>query len=179
MAENQNVIGETVNALNRDIEAANFLLCLVWSSAHSYRFDSVLRPFPSDYTDENGAKDISALRKDLLKIPKLVELNSVVHGKCDEHLWSLLHWILQCRHFQLEHIQAAEWSSIIKAVGRQANQHHSPTQIFRVVPNKEKLSHFEQLVDKHGCIHAFHGSKLENFYSILNYGLLGHMNKSL
>ena len=55
---------DVISVLNRDLLAADFLVCLTWSSAHSYRYDSVLRPFPSMYIDQMQAartKDIVSL----------------------------------------------------------------------------------------------------------------------
>ena len=63
--DDTNVVREDViSVLNGDLLAADFLVCLTWSSAHSYRYDSVLRPFPSMYADQMQAqrtKDIVAL----------------------------------------------------------------------------------------------------------------------
>lgn len=41
-------------------------------------------------------------------------------------------------------------------------------------PSKTK---WKELVGGRNCFYAYHGSKLENFHSIINYGLQQHLNK--
>jgi len=36
---------------------------------------------------------------------------------------------------------------------------------------------FDELRDDRRLMYAYHGSRLENFHSILHYGLQGHLNK--
>ena len=44
-----------------DVLAADLVWSLFYSALHSYRHDSVLRPFPSDYMPSEGEKDFTAL----------------------------------------------------------------------------------------------------------------------
>ena len=53
-----------------------------------------------------------------------------------------------------------------------------PSYIFAVEHSQEKEDSFYKLAAKHGQVMAFHGSKMENFYSILHNGFLGHLNKA-
>lgn len=40
----------------RDPRATEFMVNLAWVACHSYRHDTVLRPFPSSYVDRQGGK---------------------------------------------------------------------------------------------------------------------------
>ena len=52
-----------------------------------------------------------------------------------------------------------------------------PQHILEVIYSEDIAKKFEQLGSLHGKIHAYHGTRVENFYSILHNGLLSHMNK--
>ena len=54
-----------------------------------------------------------------------------------------------------------------------------PQHILEVVYSDDAAKKFEELESLHGKIHAYHGSRVENFHSILHNGLLSHMNKVL
>ena len=53
-----------------------------------------------------------------------------------------------------------------------------PSCVFAVKHLQEKEDGFYNLAAKHGQVMAFHGTKVENFYSILHNGFLGHLNKA-
>lgn len=55
---------------------------------------------------------------------------------------------------------------------------HRPSYVFAVTHLQEKEDSFCNLAAQHGQVMAFHGSKVENFYSILHNGFLGHLNKA-
>ena len=54
-----------------------------------------------------------------------------------------------------------------------------PTQIFEIVPkpNSPGEEKFQQHLKSRKSLFAFHGSKLDSFHSILNYGLQQHLCK--
>jgi len=52
-----------------------------------------------------------------------------------------------------------------------------PQHILEIVYTEEAAKKFEQLESVHGKIYAYHGTRVENFHSILHNGLLNHMNK--
>lgn len=49
--------------------------------------------------------------------------------------------------------------------------------LFLVNYSESAQQKFEERRAGRKVFHAFHGSKLENFHSILHFGLQGHMNK--
>lgn len=52
-----------------------------------------------------------------------------------------------------------------------------PTHIFQVLSTDTSELKFQKFVSEYASGFAYHGSKMENFYSILNYGLQQHLNK--
>lgn len=52
-----------------------------------------------------------------------------------------------------------------------------PQFIFELCYPPESEQRFQETAKPHGVLYAYHGSKVENFYSIVHNGLLGHFNK--
>ena len=53
----------------------------------------------------------------------------------------------------------------------------TPSYVFEVQYSSATSQRFEELQQARGLIYAYHGSRLDNFYSILHNGLHAHMNK--
>lgn len=55
----------------------------------------------------------------------------------------------------------------------------APNLIFRVESSKQSASEekWRELAKGHSTLYAYHGSRLENFHSIIHYGLQQHMCK--
>ena len=55
----------------------------------------------------------------------------------------------------------------------------SPNLIFQVASAKQSTSEekWKELAKGHSTFYAYHGSRLENFHSIIHYGLQQHMCK--
>ena len=52
-----------------------------------------------------------------------------------------------------------------------------PKYIFEVSPSAAADEKFLHLQGERSLLYAYHGSRLDNFYSILQNGLASHMNK--
>ena len=52
-----------------------------------------------------------------------------------------------------------------------------PKHVFAVTYSESANERFNERRGNRSIIHAYHGSRLENFHSILHYGLQGHMSK--
>jgi len=52
-----------------------------------------------------------------------------------------------------------------------------PDYLFSVTYAEDIDKKFDQLRGDRRVLYAYHGSRLENFHSILHYGLQGHLNK--
>ena len=53
----------------------------------------------------------------------------------------------------------------------------APNYVFEVVYEEVQRAKFDDLRAGRDVIHAYHGSSVENFYSIFNFGLQGHFSK--
>ena len=53
----------------------------------------------------------------------------------------------------------------------------APNYTFEVQYSAAMSEKFESLKQDRDLMYAFHGSRLENFHSILHYGLQGHLSK--
>ena len=53
----------------------------------------------------------------------------------------------------------------------------APSHVFEVVPTEAADERFQVKRGGRDTFYAYHGSRVENFHSILNYGLQSHLNK--
>ncbi|XP_053688678.1 protein mono-ADP-ribosyltransferase PARP16-like [Sabethes cyaneus] len=163
-------------ALVGDPAAADLRLSLFVAAAKSFRYDSCLQPFPANYII-NGEKNITELTKALDELPPLdnLSIDNLKKSSID-----LLHWIL-CRQSgaRLRTVPAPDHDSVLaKSPCLAAFQR--PHYIFEVLHQGESRSErvFRENSSHFNSCHAYHGSKLFNYYSILNYGLQQHLNKT-
>ncbi|XP_058835403.1 protein mono-ADP-ribosyltransferase PARP16-like [Topomyia yanbarensis] len=162
--------------LSRDLKAADLRLSLFVAAARSFKYDSCLQPFPPDYLI-NGEKNIDELKQILDELPKLDTLNLI---ELKDKTVSLLHWIL-CKHSgpRLRTVPKSEYDSVF-ANAPCLTAFQRPQWIFHVQYQDDSHSErmFRENLDCFQTHHAYHGSKVFNFYSILNYGLQQHLNKT-
>ncbi|XP_061183406.1 protein mono-ADP-ribosyltransferase PARP16-like [Saccostrea echinata] len=142
------------------------------SALYSYRFDTVLKPFPPHFLKENGEKDMKKLERVVDKVPKLSQLES-----SNGEIQDLLTWVTDTKNFSIvktalskfEEIQALTKDSGVSAV--------KPNFIFEVTYSQAADAKFQDVRKGRELLFAYHGSRLENFHSILHHGLASHMNK--
>ena len=65
----------------------------------------------------------------------------------------------------------------IKAKTKQHMPTLSPHYIFEVIHSPENNMRFEQRCAGQDVLYGYHGSQIENFHSILNFGLQSHLSK--
>lgn len=163
--------------IDRDALAADLRLSLFVSAARSFKYDSCLQPFPPDFINGNKEKNIDELNRVLGGFQPLQELD--IEDLNSKHL-DLLHWILcQKSNPGLRTVPKKDFDSILaKAPCIAAVQR--PQQIFEVVYREDSNleRRFREKRDQFARQYAYHGSKLFNFYSILNYGLQQHLNRT-
>ena len=151
---------EVLVALRRDITASECSVALVSGAALSYRYDSSLRPFPSMFV-KDGEKDIEAVRNAFNRIPRLSSISEST--ALDEEALFLLHWCLCCQPFKLH----------------TGEKYPGADYFIEIEPSAQQRRLFEgaKLSPDSPVNTAFHGTKLESVFSIMNCGLLAHMNK--
>ncbi|XP_052860540.1 protein mono-ADP-ribosyltransferase PARP16-like [Anopheles cruzii] len=164
--------------VSQDPLAADLRLSLFVSAARSFRYDSCLQPFPPDFI-VNGEKNIDHLYSVLETIPAVAELTASALETLDEKATRLLHWIL-CRqpHPLLRIVPKSQHEEVLAKCPCHA-KYQSPSQIFEVThrPHQSAERSFRENAVHFRTRHAYHGSRLFNFHSILQYGLQQHLNK--
>lgn len=158
--------------LSEDFLATDLRWSFFVAALYSYRFETVLKPFPPQFLNENGEKDMKKLERVVDKVPKLNQLESS-NGEVQD----LLTWVTDTKNFSIvktelskfEEIQAMTKDSGVSAV--------KPNFVFEVTYSQAADAKFQDLRKGRELLYAYHGSRLENFHSILHHGLASHMNK--
>lgn len=158
--------------LSEDFLATDLRWSFFVAALYSYRFETVLKPFPPQFLNENGEKDMKKLERMVDKVPKLNQLESS-NGEVQD----LLTWVTDTKNFSIvktelskfEEIQAMTKDSGVSAV--------KPNFVFEVTYSQAADAKFHDLRKGRELLYAYHGSRLENFHSILHHGLASHMNK--
>ncbi|XP_076105263.1 protein mono-ADP-ribosyltransferase PARP16-like [Mytilus galloprovincialis] len=150
---------------------------LRWSlfvgALQSYRFDTVLRPFPPSFCLDNGEKDIKRLEQCADKVTSLQDL--LKKSDICEEILDLVSWVLD-KQFQICSTQDIGFEDL-KKLTKDTGTCTKPDYIFEVLPSESARAAFEAKRDGRALMYAYHGSRFENFHSILHNGLISHMNK--
>ncbi|XP_047397041.1 protein mono-ADP-ribosyltransferase PARP16 isoform X6 [Sciurus carolinensis] len=163
-------------AAGRDVLAADLRCSLFASALQSYKRDSVLRPFPASYTRHN-CKDFEALLADASKLPNLKELLQLP-GDEDQWAWDLVSWILSSKVLTIHSAGKAEFEKIQQLTGAPHTPVPIPDFLFEIEYFDPANAKFYETKGERDLIYAFHGSRLENFHSIIHNGLHCHLNKT-
>lgn len=164
-------------AAARDVLAADLLCSLFASALQSYKRDSVLRPFPASYT-RHDCKDFEALLSDASKLPNLRDLLQA-SGHRDSRTWDLVSWILSSKVLAIHSAGKSEFEKIRKLTCAPPTPIvPAPDFLFEVEYFDPANAKFYKTKGERELIYAFHGSRLENFHSIIHNGLHCHLNKT-
>ncbi|XP_012289106.1 mono [ADP-ribose] polymerase PARP16 [Orussus abietinus] len=169
--------------LKKDPKAADLKWSFFVAACHTYRFDSCLKPFPPMYI-RNECKDIEALRKVIEMVPPLAIIFQELHepNVYDNHgpAIDLLHWVLiKFKDPLIKSVNKECYDSVLRRVPMEISA-AIPNLIFQVASAKQSTSEekWKIAAKGHSTFYAFHGSRLENFYSIIHYGLQQNMCKT-
>jgi len=168
--------------LDQDLLACDVQLSLFVAAASSYRQDTTLRPFPPFFLTSNGERDVEGLQAALASLPSLEDLikglkeSSVI---LSAKLLKLLLWVFG-GGLRLRCLSKTEAEGVMSLPRRdsatsKSSSHPQPQVVLEV--QGPGLSSWEERVSNESNLWAFHGSRLDNFHSILNFGLQQHMNK--
>ncbi|XP_076170661.1 protein mono-ADP-ribosyltransferase PARP16-like [Ptiloglossa arizonensis] len=168
--------------LEKDLKAADLKWSLFVAACNTYRYDSCLKPFPPMYI-KNEYKDIEALRRTVELIPSLaVIFKALQEPDVYEHYGTaieLLHWVLiRLRNSYIKSINKDSYDSILRKAPSDIPV-VAPNLIFQVASAKQSTSEdkWKTIAHDHTTFYAYHGSRLENFHSIIHYGLQQSMCK--
>ncbi|TKC40632.1 hypothetical protein EI555_014051, partial [Monodon monoceros] len=163
-------------AAGRDVLAADLRCSFFASALQSYKRDSVLRPFPASYA-RHDCKDFEALLADATKLPNLKELLQS-SGDKDTWAWDLVSWILSSKVLTIHSAGKSEFEKIQKLTGAPHTPVPVPDFLFEIEYSDPANAKFYETKGERDLIYAFHGSRLENFHSIIHNGLHCHLNKT-
>ncbi|KAL3290128.1 hypothetical protein HHI36_023493 [Cryptolaemus montrouzieri] len=165
-----NSVQVVTNAIETNFKGCDMVLTLFIAALNSYRSDHCLRPFPSNFIKDN-VKDISRLRNLCDKIPPLEEFLAQPLI-CSDEMLLLLSWLFVEKSFPS--LELLPFSSNI--LPNNIPDFYKPQFVFEVHyhPKIEELFKFRK-GDK-DVILAYHGSHIDNFYSILKVGLQQHFS---
>lgn len=171
------VVRELVcSCLHRDPVAADLRCSLFVAAAQNYKRDSLLRPFPPLYVSEDN-KDFEELLADVKSLPGVRELVRLRPGEGDHHL-ALAHWILSSKSFAIKTLEKEEYAHLCKLTKNEGLSGPAPDFLFEIEYSDQLNARFEKTKAGRDTFYAFHGSRLENFHSIIHNGLHCHLNKN-
>ncbi|KAF1400772.1 Mono [ADP-ribose] polymerase PARP16, partial [Spheniscus magellanicus] len=151
--------------------------CSLFAAAlQSYKRDSALRPFPGRYAS-GDTKDFEGLLADTNALPSLKEFLEPVPNT-EKRTWDLFSWILSSKVFMIQSTKKQEYEKIQELTGMSGAAVPAPDYLFEIVYCDQMNTKFAETKGERDLIYAFHGSRLENFHSILHNGLHCHLNRT-
>ncbi|XP_047139815.1 protein mono-ADP-ribosyltransferase PARP16 [Hydra vulgaris] len=163
--------------LSNDLLAAELKLALFTSALNSYRHDSCLRPFPNifgDTCDKNIAvKQMKSLLSEFRPLAEMVNIISLMSEDCQK----MIHWALDSKIYSSKTCNKHVFDDVQKKTGCSSYQ-VQPDYIFEIKYNTFSSQKFDDLAKMYGVKYGFHGSRMDNFHSIVNNGLQVHMVKN-
>uniref|UniRef100_A0A1A8EVY4 Poly [ADP-ribose] polymerase n=1 Tax=Nothobranchius korthausae TaxID=1143690 RepID=A0A1A8EVY4_9TELE len=165
------------SCLHRDPVAADFRCSLFVAAAQSYKRDSLLRPFPPRYISLKIQKDFEDLLADVDSLPGVRDLVRLQPGEGDHHL-ALVHWILSSKSLAVNTLERDEYAKLCNLMENDCTSAPAPNFLFELEYSDHLNTRFEKTREGREVFYAFHGSRLENFHSIIHNGLQCHLNKN-
>ncbi|CAH0405399.1 unnamed protein product [Chilo suppressalis] len=170
--------------LEKDFKAADIKWSLFVSAAFSFRYESCLRPFPPAFI-KNGIKDMDELLSVITDIPALdlvlQQLDNLDNLSIISGIIDLLFYVLvRLKEPTLKTIPQEVHESILSYANASAQNTPKPQYVFQVCYSNKSAAEakWKELARNHNTFYAFHGNRLENFYTIMNFGLQQQMNKN-
>lgn len=164
------------SCLHRDPVAADLRCSLFVAAAQNYKRDSLLRPFPPRYMSDD-IKDFEELLADVKSLPGVRDLVRLRPGEGDHHL-ALVYWILASKSFAVKTLEKEEFAQLCNLTKSEGFSGPAPDFLFEIQYNDQLNARFEKTRAGRDTFYAFHGSRLENFHSIIHNGLHCHLNKN-
>uniref|UniRef100_UPI00358FC2CA protein mono-ADP-ribosyltransferase PARP16-like n=1 Tax=Myxine glutinosa TaxID=7769 RepID=UPI00358FC2CA len=170
--------------LYKDLRACELRWCLFVAAASSFRRDSLLRPFPPGRSDSSEQskdpygphKDFESVLADIHNLPSFPELLKTPSMTSLSAL-DLAEWVLTNGQFSLTTLRKEEFAHIETLTGEPGFAVSPPDFVFGVTYSPTVERRFTEARGDRTILRAYHGSRLENFHSILHNGLHCHMSK--
>ena len=158
--------------MRRDMLALDLRISLFIGAVQSFKYESLLKPVSAIYKKSDGEIDIEKIRKLVSRLP---ELSVLTAEKPDADLANFLKTTLLNPHQKLGSISLED---LRKQIGGLIELQTAPRWIFQI-DHISRNQAWERRKSDSSTFYAFHGSRFENFHSILNLGLHQHLNKVL
>ncbi|XP_059050445.1 protein mono-ADP-ribosyltransferase PARP16 [Achroia grisella] len=169
--------------LEKDFKAADIKWSLFVAAAFSFRYESCLKPFPPSFI-KNGVKDMDTLLSIITDVPALDLVlqhldNLETLGNITDIIDLLFYVLVRLKEPSLKSIPTEAYDSIITNARGDVSASR-PQYIFQVNSSCKSTieNKWKACAKNHDTFFAFHGNRLENFYTILNFGLQQHLNKN-
>ncbi|CAH0562399.1 unnamed protein product [Brassicogethes aeneus] len=153
----------------RNRSGADLTICILIAALKSYRTDKCLRPFPPMFI-KNNEKNFQQLKNVCDIIPTIKEILSK-NANISEEVVDLLYWLLVEKNFPL-----LKPCNLTEIPLKTKNKNLEPQYVFEVCYPKSADEAFKNRIGKKQVLHAYHGSAMDNFYSILKVGLQQHFS---
>lgn len=163
--------------LTEDTLAADAKWNLFIAASQSYRYDSCLRPFPPMFLTKTKEKDINSLLNVIDNVPSFKLLKKLLSCPdkfpLSDKIIELLYWVLiQMREPSLKTVPRDKFNEVLSLVPCELNAQR-PDFMFKVtyaenLSNNIKWKNYKR---NYNTLYAYHGSRLENFHSIVHCGL--------
>ena len=156
------------NEIQRDLLALDLRISLFVGAALSFKYDSLLKPIPAAFRKNDGEVAIEEIRNLIHKLPELD-----AGEKPNSEISSFLRMMVLNNQQKLTTISIGDLKS--KTDGHIELQ-IAPRWIFEIEHTSRNQAWERRKADS-STFYAYHGSRFENFHSILNLGLHQHLNK--
>jgi len=174
------ILDKVKSLLAADILACDVQVSLFVAASQSYRQDTTLRPFPPMYINEEGERDIKSLMSSVSELPPLSEMarDLEIGATIDGRTLRLLAWILTGgpSRLTLRSLSSSQAADVLNLAGPVSSNYPQPAFVLEVKTNGFERWDGDVSADSH--FWAFHGSRLDNFHSILSHGLQQHRTKN-
>ncbi|XP_047528737.1 protein mono-ADP-ribosyltransferase PARP16 isoform X1 [Vanessa atalanta] len=169
--------------LEKDFKAADVKWSLFVAAAFSFRYESCLRPFPPVFI-KNGIKDMDELLSVITDVPALdlvlQQLDNLDNLANISDILDLLFYVLvRLKEPCLKTVPPEAHEAILMNTNSLLPA-PKPQYIFQCVSSNNSNSElkWKELSKDHKVFYAYYGNRLENFFTILNFGLQQHLNKT-
>ncbi|KAF5294489.1 hypothetical protein FQR65_LT01615 [Abscondita terminalis] len=169
-SEDEAHIEAITKILYENFYGCDMLLCLFITALQSYRVDRCLRPFPSTYIKDSN-KDIDHLRSICENIPSLDKIFKAPQT-CSKEIINFLVW-LYCQKDQPS-LHRTNYSQV--EVPSPLKKSLQPHYVYEVIYPQKAEEIWQKRKNSRSSFLAYHGSQLDNFYSILKVGLQHHLS---
>lgn len=155
---------------------SELLLCSFFAALKSYRIDCCLRPFPQYFINKNNEKDFAFVKSACDTLPPLREFLSLPAKDISKEILNLLSWLFVDSGFPALKPYSLE-ALPLSVVNKKASINTLPHYVFEVKYTHKSEQTWKNRIGNRDIFYAYHGSSVDNFYSILKFGLQHNLNR--